>query len=206
MMDPWWRVQAYLSLSQLLQQPDKALLEYINGTEFQEIWEQVNVAYDLQLPETWVGTKLPSLEDFGWLWNITMGPITPLAEPIESLYKIWTTDPSCENLIATQKGYLKSDWGCHMEALLATVGCQLPPQFSHCPDHLILEFEFFSLLIEKGSVEAQLKFAEHHFDWLEDLVQTAKEKEVPQIYQDLYNLCLQYVKTDIASLKSENVI
>ena len=92
-----------------------------------------------------------------------------------------------------------SDWAHHMKDLLTESGFEIPAQFAHCPDHLILELEFASVLVE-APVEAQTKFAEHHFDWLEDLLETAKSKNVPEIYQDLYHLCLQYVKADINSL------
>ena len=195
------RGQAYIALSRLLQRPDENLSEFISSSEFHSLWLKVEEAYGIQLPESWK-EPLPDLKEWDRMWNITMGPVKPLAAPIESLYKVWTTDKSCESIIANEKGFLKSDWAYHMEELLTSAGFEIPLQFGHCPDHLVLELEFASLLVEEASAEAQIKFAEHHFDWLEDLFEAAKDKNVPKLYQDLYCLCLQYVKADIRWLLS----
>ena len=200
MLDTQMRSQAYISLSQLLQRPDSELPELIDSSEFQELWRQIEASLNIQFPQSWKVEALPDLKEWEQLWDITMGPVKPLAEPIESLYKIWTKDPSCEMPFANQKGYLKGDWACHMEELLTKPGFEIPSQFAHCPDHLVLELEFASLLVEGAPAEVLIKFAEHHFDWLEDLLETAKTRNVPQMYQDLYCLCLQYIKADIASL------
>jgi len=200
MHDTQIRGQAYISLSQLLQRPDSELLELVRSSDFQELWRRVEVSHNIQFPQSWRIEALPDLKEWEQMWNITMGAVKPLAEPIESLYKVWTTDQSCEMPFANEKGYLRSDWACHMEALLAESGLEIPSQFAHCPDHLVLELEFASILVEGASAEALIKFAEHHFDWLADLLETAKSKNVPEMYQELYHLCLQYVKADIDSL------
>ena len=200
MLDNQMRGQAYISLSHLLQRPDEKLRELISSSEFQTLWQQVQSSYGIQFPTSWGIEALPDLIEWERMWNITMGAFKPLAEPIESLYKVWTKDPSCESPIANRKGYLKGDWACHMEELLTKSGFEIPLQFAHCPDHLVLELEFASLLVEGASAEAQIMFAKHHFDWLEDLLDTAKNKNAPEIYQDLYRLCAQYVKADIESL------
>lgn len=199
-MNTQMRVQAYIALSRLLQRPSKELLELIGSSEFESLWRQAETSYSVQFPKSWVAEALPPLKEWDRMWCITMGPIKPLAEPIESLYKVWTKDQSCEISIANQKGFLKSDWACHMEELLTQPGFEIPSQFAHCPDHLVLELEFASILVEGSSAEAQIKFAEHHFDWLEDLLETAKAKNAPQMYQDLYHLCLQFTKSDFNSL------
>ena len=194
------RIKAYIALAQMLQKPNDELLELIKSTEFQELWQQIESVCGVQFPKSWGIGALPSLQEWSLMWDKTMGPITPLAEPIESLYKVWTTDPSCELSFANQKGFLKSDWACHMEDLFKKAGFEIPAQFSHCPDHLILELEFASFLIETATINAQLKFAQHHFDWLEDLCEAAKNKDVPQMYQDLYKFCKQFIQADMANL------
>lgn len=194
------RVQAYILLGQLLQRPTPELLELAKSDDFISFWQAIESSHGIKLPKSLTPQELPTLQDWDKMWNATMGPINPLAEPIESLYKIWTTDPSCEMTIASQKGYLKGDWGWHMEALLADASFEVPPQFAHCPDHLVIELEYASVIIEVGaSAEAQATFAKHHFDWLDDLVETAKNKNAPDLYQDLYHLCAQFVKVDMES-------
>ena len=200
MHDVQMRGQVYILLSQLLQRPNKELLELISSSDFKGLWHQAEASYGIHFPKSWESEMLPDLKELDQLWNITMGPIKPLAEPIESLYKIWTRDKSCEISIANEKGYLKSDWAWHMEELLTKSGFEIPLQYAHCPDHLVLELEFASILVEQASKKAQIKFAEHHLDWLGDLLETAKSRNVPEIYQDLYSLCLQYVKADISYL------
>ena len=201
MLNTQTRGLAYVSLSRLVQRPDEELLDFISSSDFQKLWQQVEDVYGIQFPNSWKAEVLPKLEEWDRMWNVTMGPVKPLAEPIESLYKVWTTDPSCEVPIANQKGYLKGDWALHLEKLFAKIGFVIPKQFAHCPDHLILEMEFASFLVEEASIEAQIKFAKHHLDWLDDLVDTAAKKCVPEMYQDLYRLCSQYVKADIGSLR-----
>ena len=200
MQESQTRGQAYISLSRLLQEPGPELLELISGSGFQDLWRKIEVSHNIRFPESWEAGVLPGFDEWKRLWNITMGPVKPLAEPIESLYKIWTNDESCEMPFAKEKGYLKGDWACHMEELLTGPGFEIPPQFAHCPDHLVLELEFASILAEEAPAEALIMFAEHHFDWLEDLFETVKNKNAPKMYQDLYYLCLQYVKADIQSL------
>ncbi|MCL2854381.1 MAG: molecular chaperone TorD family protein [Defluviitaleaceae bacterium] len=200
MQDAQMRVQAYLSLSQLLQRPNEELLEHINNPEFDKLWQRVAGAYGIKIPKSWQAVNIPDLVEWGRAWDVTMGPVAPLAEPIESLYKIWTTDESCGISIAKEKGYLKGDWACHMEELLIKSGFQIPMQFNHCPDHLVLELEYFSLLIEDASRQAQANFAKYHLDWLEELLKTAKDRDVPKIYQDLYRLCADFVKADTKML------
>jgi hypothetical protein len=196
MLDPQVRGQAYVSLGWMLQRPNEELLGLVSGSDFRALWAQVEASFNIQFPKSWEAGSLPDLKEWEKMWDITMGPVNPLAEPIESLYKVWTTDESCEMSFANEKGYLRGDWACHMEELLTNPGFEIPPQFAHCPDHLILEFEFFSILVEQAPVEAQLKFAEQHLNWLEDLFETAKSKNVPQMYQDLYNLCAQFAAAD----------
>ena len=198
------RGQAYILLSQLLQQPDLELLDVMNRSDFQEVWQQVEKAYDISFPKSWNGEALRDIKEWNRKWNQTMGPMNPLAEPIESLYKVWTKDPSCEITIANQKGFLKGDWACHMEDLLVKSGFEIPTQFAHCPDHLVLELEFASLLVEEASYEAQIKFARHHLDWLEDLAQMAKDRNIPELYQDLYCFCARFVKADTAFLHKKS--
>lgn len=200
MLETQWRVEAYAALSQLLKKPDPELLAFINEPGFQEVWQQVSGAYGVAFPQSWKSSSLPDLAEWKKSWNLTMGPLNAMAEPIESLYKVWTTDPSCENPIATQKGYLKGDWGWHMETLLKKSGIAIPVEFAHCPDHLILELEFFSMLAEQSTAAAQQVFAKHHLDWLEDLFHTAKDRKIPQLYQDLYEFAYLFVKADINSL------
>lgn len=196
------REQGYVLLSQLLQRPDEELLEIAGSPQVREFWKQVERANHITFPMSWEIAALPDLAEWETMWNVTMGPVKPLAEPIESLYKPWTIDPSCEMTIATQTGWLKGDWGCHMEEMLISLGFEIPPQFAHCPDHLVLELEFMSAIIAEAPEEVQINFIEHHLDWLRDLIDTARERNVPQIYQDLYRWCFDYVDADLRTLKN----
>ncbi|MDR2167814.1 MAG: molecular chaperone TorD family protein [Clostridiales bacterium] len=190
------RAGAYVALSHLLQRPSGELRGLVGSLEFGDLWERVATTYCVEFPQSWLAGNLPELDEWDKMWNVVMGPVHPLVEPIESLYKAWTTDPSCESPLANQKGYLMSDWACHMEALFEKSGLEIPPQFAHCPDHLVLLLEFASILVEQADGLALLKFARHHFDWLEDLCEAARAKNAPPLYQDLYGLCLEFVKAD----------
>lgn len=197
------REEGYNVLSQLLVRPTEELGTLTRGVPFRMFWQRVNDQCGINTPGSWRQESLPSLEEWQSMWDVTMGPINPLAQPIESLYKEWTTDPSCEMIFAKDKGYIRGDWAYHMEELLGELGFEIPKEFHHCPDHLILIFELMSAMVESAPLEVQHQFASQHLDWLGDLVETAKERNVPAVYVDLYQWCKDFVEADLQYLSQQ---
>ncbi|MFZ5827883.1 MAG: TorD/DmsD family molecular chaperone [Bacillota bacterium] len=116
--------------------------------------------------------------------------------PVESIHKVWTTDPTATLPIANQKGWLGGDAAAHLRALYEAMQISIPPDFAHAPDHLALELEFMSLLIEQGTQEQQELFRAQHLDWLNDLAADARSRGAPLFYQDLLELTAAFVSLD----------
>lgn len=88
------------------------------------------------------------------------GGLPESALPVESLYVEWTHDPA-RGPFAHQSGLYKADTALYMEDLIASLGMQVPEEFSACPDHLALELECVSVLLEAGrAADARQLFLE----------------------------------------------
>lgn len=84
--------------------------------------------------------------------------------PVESLYKNWSDDP--ENDFAERTGMYLSDHALHMKALYEGFSIKVPERFRAMPDHLVLELEFYQLLLDAGRAEDASVFAKDHLDWI----------------------------------------
>jgi len=108
--------------------------------------------------------------------------------PVESIYRQWTYDETCSLPIAKEKGHLMSDAALHMRKLYQEYGVELPESMNQQPDHLALELEFMGVLVELGNLERQRIFVREHLDWVVELFAEAREKNIPQYYQNVLNL------------------
>lgn len=115
--------------------------------------------------------------------------------PVESYYKPWTTLPDAAMPLAGQKGWLGGDPAVHLRALYDSLGVTVPSHFAYAPDHLALELEFLSLLLEQGGVEQAALFRSQHLDWVGDLAADAARHGVPAFYRDLFKLILDACRT-----------
>lgn len=120
-------------------------------------------------------------------------PDGPRLQPVESLYKPWTTAPDAALPIARQKGWLGGDAAAHLATLYGALGLEVPPGLSHAPDHLALELTYYGLMLEHGTPEMQATFRSQHLDWLGDLQERARELDVPAVYRHILRLCAEAV-------------
>lgn len=79
------------------------------------------------------------------------GGLPESALPIESLYVEWTNDPA-RSPFARQKGLYQADTALYMRDLIADLGLELPESLAAYPDHLSLELDVASFLLEEGRV------------------------------------------------------
>lgn len=194
------RQQVYLTLADLLKQPDEVMVHnLIEGTVIDFMAEAANqLNYYIQIPASLQqdNTKQLALATLTRDWAESIGPFKGTCKPIESLYKQWTLDESCQLPLAKQKGWLGSDWAWHMKQLLEDFGLELPQQFTSYPDHLILQLELMAILIEHGHMAVQEQFMHQHLDWLEELWQNSKEQKISRFYSDLLFLCKEIIAAD----------
>lgn len=88
------------------------------------------------------------------------------ALPVESLYKRWSNAEG--NAFGAARGLYLGDPARHMIALYEQLAVEVPQKFADMPDHLSLELELLSLLLEADNAPAAREFAADHLDWLTD--------------------------------------
>lgn len=116
--------------------------------------------------------------------------------PVESVYKVWTESAGADLPHARSRGWLGGDPARHMAWLYAEAGIEIPAAMAATPDHLALELEFMSLLVETGSAEQQALFRRQHLDWVGELAARANQPDVPPFYRNLLALIAAVVAHD----------
>jgi TorA maturation chaperone TorD len=104
------------------------------------------------------------------------GKTADSAPLVESCYKPWTQDGECHLSFAREKGLLMADPALHMAHIFRRSGLEVPKPFHACPDHLVLELEFLSVLYGDATDREVKQFIQDHLDW------------VPQMKRDLKQL------------------
>lgn len=98
--------------------------------------------------------------------NELLVPGMPLAAmPVESLYKPWSSQEG--NAFGATRGLYMGDAARHMSALYRQLSIDVPASFASMPDHLTLELELLSLVLEAGNEEAARQLVRDHVDWLD---------------------------------------
>ena len=85
---------------------------------------------------------------------------------IESFYKHWTLDPGCPLPFATSQGHVMGDSALHLLDVYHRCGLEVDETFGGCPDHLVMELEFFSYLYRWATDIEIRRFIEDHLDWI----------------------------------------
>ena len=193
------RRDIYLLLSEAFKQPTEAfiaeqpaMVDFL-AQAFQEI------GYDLAaaLYENWPAL-LPDLATATAAYRQSfVFPVHSRVLPVESVYRRWTSDASAEVPFAAEKGLLLSDHALHMKDLYEAFGISLPTEYESMPDHLCLELEFAALLLEHHQEEKYALFLAEHLDWLDDLIDEAEQKELPDYYRQLIILTAQFLAQEL---------
>lgn len=123
-----------------------------------------------------------------------VGIDTKAAQPVESVYKIWTEDKSCKMAFASSKGYLMGDPAEHIQFLLDEYGLTIPEGLGKKPDHLSLLLELVAYLLERLTNEELLAFTNEHLDWLADFQEKLVEVQAHQFYVEVTQLLQKFVQ------------
>ena len=122
--------------------------------------------------------KTPTAKDLWW---------------VESVHKAWTNDPGCRLPMASEKGYLMGDSALHMMDLYRSVGIEVPEEFCGLPDHIVLELEFFAILLEASPREAAQTFQRDHLDWIPEMVKKGRAYEPSPFYSSVFNALESFI-------------
>lgn len=125
--------------------------------------------------------------------NCFLGINQNSAIPIESVYKVWTTDPGIEIAIGTEKGYLFGDSALHMLHLYEKFQLSIPDEYVNIPDHLTLLLEFLAFLIREDHEKEVLQLLVDHFDWLDDFNLELKRIEHSSFFVKVTELLIALV-------------
>lgn len=170
--------------------------EIINGTienQLKELFQLVGFKY----PDVSIKNRF---DDFSKMeesyMHCFLGVSKPFAPPIESVYKVWTTDPSVEMAIANEKGYLYGDSALHIKHLYEHFQLEIPKEFNSMPDHLTLLLEFLSFVIKNRSLDEVNQLLVDHFDWLNDFKKGLKKAKYSSFYVDVTGIVIQAINEE----------
>jgi nitrate reductase assembly molybdenum cofactor insertion protein NarJ len=90
------------------------------------------------------------------------------AVPVESIYKQWTADRTCNLPFAKSKGYLLGDSALHIRFILERFDIEIPEEYKNIPDHLAILLELLGCFIENAEETFTTQFLVDHFDWLDE--------------------------------------
>lgn len=93
------------------------------------------------------------------------GGLPQSAVPVESLYVEWTNDPA-RGPFAHQTGLYDADTALYMRDLLASLGIELSKDMAAYPDHLSLELDLVSLLLDAGRAGDARQLLIERTQWL----------------------------------------
>lgn len=197
------REEIYLLFCNLISKPEVEIYKELKSDLHIKLWEKYNDYFnEIKIPENWKSNNLPDLNKWKALWQEYLDINNPGLKLIESVYKPWTIDESCGMPFADDKGYIMGDWAHHMLHLYDLLDFKIPEEYSFCPDHLILELEFMSILVAEADHREQLQFIEQHLDWLNDLVEKAENNKVDEFYLELLIWIKDFVEADRIYLKN----
>lgn len=86
------------------------------------------------------------------------------APPVESLHTTWSK--SGDGAFAGRTGLYMGDAAVYMNDLANSMGIDIPPRFASTPDHLAVELEFISLMLDAGMTKEARSFCIERLEWL----------------------------------------
>jgi len=167
---------------------------------------EVKRRMDTWLQSVCAGFVFPSLESApatpeeffiemkGEYHSLFEGPISPFAPLIESVYKPWDKDGG--SIIGNAQGHIMGYPALDMKQRYEARGIEIPPEYSHAPDHLALLLEFFAIQIETATAEEMDKFAKSHLDWIDAMTQEALKTGKVRYYQPILEFMGSLIKKD----------
>lgn len=170
MMNQSTRTFEYLLLqfADLFKFPERELFDEIRSGELDRQIKELSTSAGQQILSNFQDT-VENYESMVETYNrYLLGVRKPFAPPVESLYKVWTTDESYQGPHKNQKGYLMGDSALHVKHILQALGLEIPKEYEFMPDHLTILLELYAYLIREEMLTEALQFKKDHLDWLGD--------------------------------------
>lgn len=162
--------EIFTILAELFKYPDEVLLQQIGDGSVDDALENLFAQAGYLLPRPSLQQHAMVHSDLRRMYtSCFLGVEKPCAVPVESVYKVWTTDPSAQIGISSSKGYLMGDSALHILHLLEHFGLEAPSEYAQIPDHLAILLELLAYCLQHRTAEETATFLADHFDWLGDL-------------------------------------
>lgn len=156
-----------LIIAKFYKYPDELFFKSLQSGAVGKRWKEHLTELNFNKKDLNLKHQFNSLEHMKTIYQrCFIGPSMPFYPPIESLYKVWTDDPTANSAIANKTGYLLGDPAIHMAYLYHQYNLEVPEQYKNMPDHLGLQVEFLTFLMDHCTSKQLELFIDDHFDWL----------------------------------------
>jgi len=125
-----------------------------------------------------------------------LGITAPFAVPVESVYKVWTNDPSFQIPIANSKGHVMGDSALHILHLFEHFQLQIPEEYREMPDHLTILLELYAFMIKERPLQECKVFLKDHFDWLDDFEEVLSNISECKFYLYVLDVLKKVIKEE----------
>ncbi|OEH85407.1 hypothetical protein BHU72_04775 [Desulfuribacillus stibiiarsenatis] len=192
-------------LSEFYKFPNQEFFDYINDRSFQqemgELIRHTELNFDIRIVRPFVNLKEMKSE----YTRLFIGITGTAAIPVESVYKIWTTDESAAMSFAKSKGYLMGDSALHVQHLLEMFQMEVVEELGKKPDHISVLLELLAYFIEHRSLDETWMYIQDHFDWLGDFKTAIEELEGHEFYKYVTDLLIELIDEYKGLLRSKLV-
>jgi len=190
-------------LSEFYKFPNYEFYEYISKEDIQnELKELVtftNLNYDIHILKPFASFEEMKDEYTRTFIGINSTPVLP----VESVYKVWTSDKSSSMSFANSKGYIMGDSALHIQYILDQYGLEIPEELGKKPDHISVLLELLGFFIDNLGKLETLEFVEDHLDWLPEFKNQLEEAKAHQFYLYTTELVIELIDDFEKMLKTE---
>ncbi|MGD9678534.1 MAG: molecular chaperone TorD family protein [Vulcanibacillus sp.] len=193
--------EIYLILAEFFKNPTEDFyLEISNGTIDERLKTLYSIA-DYNYPDTISFIdQFPNYSSYVNSYTLSFLVGAKSCTPVESIYKVWTSDPS--NEMYNTKGSIFGDPALHIRYLFEQYKLELPNEYANIPDHITLLLEFLAFLIKNRTSTEVKQFISDHFDWLEDFKKELSKTEFSSLYLDITDLIINTTQNELLYLVS----
>lgn len=198
------KAEIFATLSEFYKIPtEQFFAELKSGSLEQRLKKNFEIA-DYNYPDISLNDSFKDFIEFKQNYlNCFVGIVQPFAPPIESVYKVWTTDPTAEMGMAKEKGYVFGDSAIHIRHLFDYYQLEIPEEFEYMPDHLTLLLEFLVFILQRNSGNELQQLLTDHFDWLDDFVEELKKIDDSSFYAGVTKIVIEAINSELRNLRNK---
>ncbi|TCS84462.1 TorD/DmsD family molecular chaperone [Tepidibacillus fermentans] len=199
--------EIYLILAEFFKFPTEEFYQEVVQGLIDQRLEELTGFMGYPKPNVFFKNRFTSFQEMKQLYvRCFMGVVQPYAPPVESVYKVWTKDPTASLPNATSKGYYYGDSALHLRHLYQQFQLEIPEEYTSMPDHLTLLLEFLTFLVQNGTIRQVYQLIVDHFDWLDDFRTELTKVENSQFYLDVTDVLIAIISYERQSLANINQI